>query len=109
MALLAVVVTAVMVMGADPGVDIDTGGTPVRSAGGMPTPVLPPAVGDSEWSADFGRVARACFGGSMTACDDLYWESSVDDFYEFYGSTCGGRLTRESRGGCVATFGSTLN
>jgi hypothetical protein len=45
----------------------------------------------------------------MSACDDLYWESSVGDAFERYGSTCGGRVTRELEGGCVALLGATLN
>lgn len=69
----------------------------------------PPASGDPEWSAEFAPGAEACSAGSMTACDDLYWESSVEDGYERYGSTCGGRLSREVQGGCVALLGRALN
>lgn len=69
----------------------------------------PPAATDPGWSAEFAPNLQACAAGSMSACDDLYWESSVGDAFERYGSTCGGRVTRELEGGCVALLGATLN
>ena len=43
----------------------------------------------------------------MGACDDLYARTPVDDPYETYGSTCGGRLDEETYGDCVRVFGPT--
>jgi hypothetical protein len=104
------VVTAVVVVGTGPPAVPGTGpATPLSPAGETRTPVAPPAAGGGDWSAEFDRDAQACFAGSMTACDDLYWESSVGDAYESYGSTCGGRLARGTEGGCVAALGSRLN
>lgn len=104
------VVTAVVVVGTGAPATLATGpATPLSPAGERQTPVAPPAADDGDWSAEFDRGAQACFAGSMTACDDLYWESSVGDAYEAYGSTCGGRLSRGTEGGCVAALGSTLD
>jgi hypothetical protein len=79
------------------------------TTGGPGAPVPPPASGTPGWSAEFAPDARTCGAGSMAACDDLYWKSGVDDVYDHYGSTCGGRLPRETAGGCVAALGATLN
>jgi hypothetical protein len=68
----------------------------------------PPAATDPGWQAEFAPQAEDCASGSMTACDDLYWQSSVGDVYERYGSTCGGRLPDEVEGACVRLFGRTL-
>ena len=104
------VVTAVVVVGTGPQVAPGTGpATPLSPAGETQAPVAPPAAVDGDRSAEFDRGAQACFAGSMSACDDLYWESSVGDAHESYGSTCGGRLPRGTEGGCVAALGSTLN
>jgi hypothetical protein len=79
---------------------------------GVPAPTglaLRPATTPPTTVAEFVPDARACADGSMRACDDLYWQSSVGDVHERYGSTCGGRVTRELEGGCAATLGPTLN
>ena len=104
------VVTVGVVLGTGPSGDRGTGPTvPVVPAGELRSPVAPPAADDPGWSAEFDRSAQQCFAGSMTACDDLYWESSVGDVYEVYGSTCGGRLSRGTSGGCGAALGARLN
>lgn len=108
-AVLAVVTVGVVLSAGPPG-DRGTDPTvPVVPAGELRSPVAPPAAGDPGWSAEFDRTAQQCFAGSMTACDDLYWESSVGDVYEAYGSTCGGRLSRQTAGGCGAALGARLN
>ncbi|MGY1684718.1 hypothetical protein ACI8AK_03910 [Geodermatophilus sp. SYSU D00867] len=43
----------------------------------------------------------------MAACNDFYFETPVDDPYETYGSTCGGRLDVKSYGGRGGAFGPT--
>jgi hypothetical protein len=107
---LAVVAAAVVLGAGGARVTPGTGpGTPISPTVATRSPVAPPAAEDRNWSAEFDPGARACFAGSMAACDDLYWESSVGDVYESYGSTCGGRLARGTRGGCVSALGATLN
>jgi hypothetical protein len=50
------------------------------------------------------RLAEACHEGDWTACDDLYWGTSVGSAAEEYGGTCGGRNEFEG-GGCEARYG----
>lgn len=58
--------------------------------------------GDSNGSenARLDALYDDCDDGDMEACDDLYWDSPVDSFYEEFGSTCGNR-ERETRGDCT--------
>jgi hypothetical protein len=102
-------VTAVVVVGAGPEVTRIGPVTPVVPAEEAHSPVGPPSPADDDWSAEFDPGAQACHAGSMTACDDLFWESSVGDVYESYGSTCGGRLARATDGGCRTALGAALN
>ncbi|MGY1727093.1 hypothetical protein ACI79J_08965 [Geodermatophilus sp. SYSU D01062] len=93
-------------------VAITVGGTtdlPVEAFGhtGSGSPSDPPSPGDPAFDLQFDGDARDCQAGDMAACDDLYLETPVDDPYETYGSTCGGRLDDETYGGCVGVFGPT--
>jgi hypothetical protein len=72
-------------------------------AGGMP--LTPPVAGDPLYSAGSDADAQGCFSGAMAACDDLFRVAPVGDVYEWYGSSCAGRLDHESDGGCVAELG----
>ena len=38
-------------------------------------------------------LAQGCFEGRMRACDDLYLASFPGDAFEYYGYTCGYRLS----------------
>ncbi len=67
-----------------------------------PDPEPPGALGDD---AALDALADDCFGGDLGACDDLYLQADVGSDYESYGSTCGGRLTLGSDGGCESQFG----
>ncbi|HEX2073732.1 MAG TPA: hypothetical protein VHF92_08105 [Geodermatophilus sp.] len=69
--------------------------------------VSPPQPGDSHYDARYDASAVDCYGGFIAACDDLYWETPVGSYYEWYGSTCGGRLDYEALGECVAILGPT--
>jgi len=55
--------------------------------------------------AQFDSLADNCFAGDLAACDQLYAQtpiSDLDNSYEGYGATCGGRLPEEQPGQCVA-------
>jgi hypothetical protein len=55
--------------------------------------------------AQFDSLADNCFAGDLAACDQLYAQtpiSDLDNSYEGYGATCGGRLAEEQPGQCVA-------
>jgi hypothetical protein len=73
-------------------------------AGGAP--LSPPVAGDPLYSAAADADARSCTAGDMGACDALFATSPVDDVYEWFGSSCAGRLDHESDGGCVAELGA---
>lgn len=73
-----------------------------RSAG---DPTDPP-TGD----ATFDELAQNCFGGSMVACDDLYWVAPRASDHELYGITCGGRRGGVFAGGhCERDFNRQLD
>jgi hypothetical protein len=72
-------------------------------------PLAPPAAGDPLYSAPADADARSCYLGDMGACDSLFESSPVDDVYEWYGSSCAGRLDHESEGGCVAELGAVVD
>lgn len=57
------------------------------------------------YDAQYDAEARDCAEGDMTSCDDLYWATPVDDFYEWFGSSCAGRVDHELSGGCVDLLG----
>ena len=55
--------------------------------------------------AQFDSLAVICFAGDLADCDHLYAQtpiSDLDNSYEGYGATCGGRLAEEQPGQCVA-------
>lgn len=72
-------------------------------------PVAPPAAGDPLYAATYDAAALECAGGAMQACDDLFDVSPVGGVYEWYSSTCAGRLDHESDGGCVAELGAVVD
>ena len=41
----------------------------------------------------------------MAACDELWLTTDVGGELEEYGSTCGGRLSEETSGGCETRLG----
>ncbi len=49
--------------------------------------------------AELDRLYNNCADGSMSACDDLYWEADIDSPEEEFASTCGGTTT-DSGGVC---------
>lgn len=69
----------------------------------VPFGTPPPVGGDPTFAAH----AQSCYRGSMTACDDLYYETNSTDQpnYNRYGDSCGGRLVNEKITSCVARFG----
>ena len=72
-------------------------------------PLSPPVVGDPLYVGAADQDAQDCATGRMAACDDLFFTSPVDDVYEWYGSSCAGRLDHESDGGCVAELGAAAD
>ncbi|MEM9466932.1 MAG: hypothetical protein AAGA90_16285 [Actinomycetota bacterium] len=50
--------------------------------------------------AELDALWDACAGGSLEACDDLYWASGVGTVYESFGSSCG-ETTTEQYGSCA--------
>lgn len=66
-----------------------------------PIPVEP---GDLEWERGLAELAQECAAGDFSSCDDLYLESDLYGEYEEYGSTCGGRATRQYTGDCEESF-----
>jgi len=49
--------------------------------------------------AELDRLYNNCADGSMSACDDLYWEADINSPEEEFASTCGGTTT-DSGGVC---------
>ena len=74
---------------------------------GSGEPVDPPSPGNVDYDPEYAELADDCHDGDMSACDDLYFQTPVDDPYETYGTTCGGRLDDETYGDCVGVFGPT--
>lgn len=72
-------------------------------------PLAPPAPGDQLYDAAADTDARSCAAGDMAACDSLFFSAPVDGLYEWYGSSCAGRLDHESRGGCVDELGPVVD
>ncbi|MCZ2816900.1 hypothetical protein [Modestobacter sp. VKM Ac-2984] len=68
-------------------------------------PLAPPSAGDEPYLRAADADARSCYAGDMAACDALYFASPVGDVYEWYGSSCAGRLDHGSAGGCVDELG----
>ncbi|MGY1716406.1 hypothetical protein ACI78R_18230 [Geodermatophilus sp. SYSU D01106] len=102
-ALAATATVVLAVVGTSP-VFTDGSGATYSGTG---EPVAPPAPGSPDHDSAFAGLAGDCFEGDMSACDDLYARTPVDDPYETYGSTCGARLDEETYGGCVRVFGLT--
>ena len=69
----------------------------------------PPPDSSHLYDAEFDAAAADCSDGDMSACDDLYWQTPVDDFYEWFGSSCAGRVDHELSGGCVDELGLTVD
>ncbi|WP_409331745.1 hypothetical protein [Trujillonella humicola] len=67
----------------------------------LPAPPRSSHLYDAQYDAD----ARDCSAGDMTSCDSLYWSTPVGDFYEWFGSSCAGRIDHELSGGCVDLLG----
>ncbi|GHE11805.1 hypothetical protein [Klenkia taihuensis] len=63
--------------------------------------VPPPATGDPEYDEQLDPFAQSCFDGAVGSCDDLYYSTPGGTFYEWYGSTCGGRLDALASGTCI--------
>jgi hypothetical protein len=85
----------------------DSGGGALDQPSGRPVtdPTDPPAG-----NATYDEIARNCHGGSMVACDDLYWVSPRGSDYELYGITCGGRRLGVFAGGhCERDFNRQLD
>jgi hypothetical protein len=76
--------------------------TPGATSDELGQPGDPNGLGDDP---ELDALAQSCFGGGMSACDDLFWESPIDSDYETYGSTCGGRVTEELVGQCQVNYG----
>jgi hypothetical protein len=70
-------------------------------SGAAPIPV---GTGDGEYSSYLDSLARDCAAGSLTSCDDLFWQSEGSGAYDLYGSTCGGRAAVEYSGNCEALY-----
>jgi hypothetical protein len=68
-------------------------------------PLTPPAAGDQLYSAASDLDAQSCYAGDMSACDTLFATAPVGDVYEWFGSSCAGRLDHETEGGCVDALG----
>jgi hypothetical protein len=49
-------------------------------------------------------LARACYGGDMQSCDDLFDRSDAGSDYETYGDTCAGRQPTGTLAYCTDTF-----
>lgn len=64
-------------------------------------PVAPPADDDPEYDEQLDSLAQSCADGAMGSCDDLYYSTPPGTFYEWYGSTCGGRLDALTSGTCI--------
>ncbi|MGY1742171.1 MULTISPECIES: hypothetical protein [unclassified Blastococcus] len=68
-----------------------------------------PPEGSHLYDRRFDADARDCADGDMGSCDALYWSTPVDDFYEWFGSSCAGRIDRELSGGCVGRLGPSAD
>ncbi|SEP22593.1 hypothetical protein [Trujillonella endophytica] len=64
-----------------------------------------PPASSHLYDAEFDAQARDCAEGDMNSCDELYWNTPVDDFYEWFGASCAGRVDHEVPGGCVDLLG----
>ncbi|SDF64957.1 hypothetical protein [Klenkia brasiliensis] len=64
-------------------------------------PVAPPTAGDQDYDEQYDAFAQSCFEGAVGSCDDLYYSTQSGSFYEWYGSTCAGRLDALTSGTCI--------
>ena len=90
---------------ADPtrtGSSSSSGSTTAPGAGGVPPATVPPTGLGSDAALD--AQARDCYGGDMTACDDLFFASDVGSRYERYADTCAGRQPEGTGELCSVTF-----
>ena len=62
---------------------------------------IPVDRADFEWEPDLAELAKECAAGELGSCDDLYLDADEFSEYGEYGSTCGGRATREYAGDCA--------
>jgi hypothetical protein len=62
---------------------------------------IPVDRGDFEYEPDLAELAQECADGELSSCDDLYLYADEFSDYEEYGTTCGGRATREYAGDCA--------
>jgi hypothetical protein len=77
---------------------------------GFPGDALDPTIFIEEYGTDaeLDALADACYGGDFAACDQLYFDSPIEEStatYEGYGATCGGRLAQEETGQCQTIAG----
>jgi hypothetical protein len=76
------------------------------AAPGPPGPIPSGSVDDcGSLNPDCEQYLQPCHDGDMVACDDLYWSTGIDNPYETYGFTCGGRSQERMSGQCEAIFG----
>jgi hypothetical protein len=75
--------------------------------GGAALPAPPP--GSRLFDAAYDDDARDCAEGDMNSCDELYWNTPVGAFYEWFGSSCAGRVDHELSGGCVDELGAFVD
>ena len=83
----------------EPLLDPDTTEYADLYAGGEP--VAPPTTDNPQYDQQLDAFAKSCFAGAMGSCDDLYYSTPAGTFYEWYGSTCGGRLDALTSGTCI--------
>jgi hypothetical protein len=76
--------------------------TPVAGPGTVPQATVPPTDLGSDPALD--ALARACFDGEMSACDDLYFASEAGSLYELYADTCAGRQPEGTDRYCADAF-----
>lgn len=76
---------------------------PGGGSGDLPAAASPDGLGTDTALND---LARRCFDGDMTSCDDLFVESPFGSDYEAYGNTCGQRVPEADVDGrdCVIIF-----
>jgi hypothetical protein len=67
------------------------------------TATTAPCTDDYGCDAYLDGLTNACYYGNFQACDDLYFDSPADSWYEWYGDTCGGR--NEPAGYCTDIYG----
>jgi hypothetical protein len=75
--------------------------------GGAALPAPPP--GSRLFDTAYDDDARDCADGDMDSCDELYWNTPVGAFYEWFGSSCAGRVDHELSGGCVDELGAFVD